>query len=419
MSCPSQVIHVPKPFLTLTFIHRWVLLAALPLFCLANTAMATPDDEDSEIEQLRAQLAVLTARLDALESTPTIPAQSYAVPETTATASSATSWAERIKLKGDFRYRHEAFDVEDRNERHRQRIRARTELQAKINDRVQVGFGLATGGDDPISTNQTLDDGASSKGVVVDLAYVSWETPVDGLGIKAGKFKNVFHRAGGNGLVWDGDLRPEGLGVQFNRGAFFANAATLWVDESSSGEDSLLVGGQFGLNTSFDTASLRSGLGYYHYTDAKGRSAFFDGAAQGNRTNPDGTYVSDFHLMEGFAEYQFETAHSKITLFADFVQNLAADDYDTAWALGVKLKRAQLSLGWTYQDVEADSVLGTFSDSDFIGGGTDGEGHILQAGYALSKKIALKGTLFLNNRNVDFGQEEDFKRLMLDISYKY
>ena len=54
-----------------------------------------------------------------------------------------------------------------------------------------------------------------------------------------------------------------------------------------------------------------------------------------------------------------------------------------------------------------------------MGHGTDGEGHILQAGYALSKQIALRGTLFLNDRNVDFGTEEDFKRLMLDISFKY
>ena len=39
------------------------------------------------------------------------------------------------------------------------RIRARTELSARINDAVTVGFGLATGGDDPVSTNQTLGDG--------------------------------------------------------------------------------------------------------------------------------------------------------------------------------------------------------------------------------------------------------------------
>ena len=49
----------------------------------------------------------------------------------------------------------------------------------------------------------------------------------------------------------------------------------------------------------------------------------------------------------------------------------------------------------------------------------DGKGHILQASYALSKQIGLKGTFFLNDRNVDFGTEQDFKRLMLDISFKY
>ena len=44
-------------------------------------------------------------------------------------------------------------------------------------------------------------------------------------------------RAGGSGLVWDGDLRPEGLGLTYKQGNLFINAMGSWLRESSSQED--------------------------------------------------------------------------------------------------------------------------------------------------------------------------------------
>jgi hypothetical protein len=193
----------------------------------------------------------------------------------------------------------------------------------------------------------------------------------------------------------------------------------LWVDESSSGEDALMLGGQLGLSKNITAGQLTAGVGYYYYTDAENRPAFYDNDTRGNRTNLDGTYLSDFRLVEAFAEYQFDLGSGTMKVFGDYVHNTGADAYNNGWALGGSYKQDAWSLGWTYQDLEADAVLATFTDSDFIGGGTDGRGHILQASYALTKKIGLKGTLFLNDRNVDFGDEEAFKRLMLDISFKY
>ncbi|MFB3103355.1 MAG: hypothetical protein ACE1ZA_00380, partial [Pseudomonadales bacterium] len=64
-------------------------------------------------------------------------------------------------------------------------------------------------------------------------------------------------------------------------------------------------------------------------------------------------------------------------------------------------------------------VLGIVTDSDFIGGGTDGTGHILRGSYGVSNKISLNGTLFINERGGDLGIEEDYDRLQLDVSFKY
>ena len=395
-------------------------ISSIPLVAalgICQPALAATDAE--VINTLKAQVDALTARLDALETTTKIKTQAYAAPQVSQPTPSTPSWTEDIKLKGDFRYRHEAFDIEGRDDRQRQRIRARTELNAKVSDTVSVGFGLATGEDDPTSTNQTLGGGASSKNVRLDLAYAKWATPVEGLTVQGGKFKNPFHRAGGNGLLWDGDLRPEGAGLTYKNDLVFANALGLFIDEDSSGEDAFLIGTQIGVNTEIADGKLMTGIGYYNFTDTEDRDVFFDGDPKGNLVNPDGTYQNGFELIEGFAEYAFTIRDSKVTVFADYVQNLDADDFDTGYAFGVKVKQSDWNLGWAYQDLEADAVLGILTDSDFIGGGTDGKGHILQAGYSLSKSIGLKGTLFLNDRNVDFGTEEDFKRLMLDISFKY
>ena len=71
------------------------------------------------------------------------------------------------------------------------------------------------------------------------------------------------------------------------------------------------------------------------------------------------------------------------------------------------------------KDLEADATFALFSESDFIGGGTDGKGHIFRGNYSLTKGIALGGTLFVNERGGNAGESEDFNRLMLDISFKY
>jgi hypothetical protein len=76
-------------------------------------------------------------------------------------------------------------------------------------------------------------------------------------------------------------------------------------------------------------------------------------------------------------------------------------------------------LGWSYQRLEADAVFGGLSDSDFIGGGTDGSGHIFQASYPMSKQVKIQGTLFINQTGIESDSEDGYSRLMLDISYKY
>ncbi len=165
---------------------RILTIALLGSLIAMPHAMAAVSDAD--FEQLREQLAMISQRLDQLaaENAELRQAQVHSVEPVL----SAESWPDRVTLDGDFRYRYETIDVEGSSKRRRNRIRARTNITAAVADNIDVRFGLPTGGDDPVSTNQTLGGGGSSKSIALNLAYVAWEA-IDGLHLYAGKFKTL------------------------------------------------------------------------------------------------------------------------------------------------------------------------------------------------------------------------------------
>lgn len=412
--------------------RTYATVAAIIACLSAPTGWA--DAPSDAISELRAQLAALTARLEILEAQQQqtqvdVQANSANVAETktlsqSAIASSKVSPAKSaestLKYDADFRYRFESFNIEDTPDRHRNRIRARVGVKATVSDEMLIGFALASGSNDPISSNQSLGDNSSSKQVNIDQAYIRFQPTGRHTDLYAGKFKNPLYRAGGNGLLWDGDLRPEGLAATFSRDAVFVNALASWINESKAGDDILLLGTQLGFKTPvFESASLVAGVGYYEYTGIQGSAEYIPEKSRGNRVTDQGKYLSGFDLLEGFAELKFPTSFGKASIYADYVKNLGADEYDTGYTLGAKLGVSDWSFGWAYENIEADAVYAQLTDSDFGGGGTDSEGHRLSASYAISKKIKVGGTLFLNDRNVDFGTEQDYQRLMLDLSVKY
>ena len=399
--------------------------ALLSIICLSGTTSAWSETSEQVIAELRAELAALNERLARIESHSSSIEQFDEPAHQTVTQSRARAadvmWYDTLKIDGDFRYRHETIDAEFSNNRHRQRIRARAHLAAEITDAVDVGLGIASGGDDPVSTNQTLGEGSSTKDVRLDLAYATWATPVDGFSLTGGKFKNPLHRAGGNALLWDSDFRPEGVSASYERGALFAHAWGLFVEERSEG-DSIVTGGQVGWRGDLRATDLLVGVGYFDF-DSKGKAVAFDGNPRGNSIDANGDYLYDYQEFEVFAELDFEVAGRPVTLFADYVYNHDADEFDTGYALGAKVEfdggRHDWQLGYAYQDLEADAVFALFTDSDFSGGGTDGKGHILKGSYAISPQISLGGTLFINERNSNGGITEDFNRMQLDVSFKY
>jgi hypothetical protein len=416
-----------------------------------NTWAATVSE--SEIQALREQIRQLSARLDELEQAATgtsKPIQATGSEVTTNAPSqaasdqqelnrridqavdakvdermAAVSWAERLRWSGDFRYRYENTAEEGQEDRNRNRIRARAQMMADVSDTIQVGFGLATGGEDPVSTNQTLGGGGSSKSISLDLAYFDWKG-LENTSILGGKFKQQQISVGDAGLLWDSDWRPEGTSIHYDNGRFFAVGLGTWLEsDSNTGRQEFSYGIQTGINMPLgEKLNLLLGGGYYSF-DSKGKPSFFgDGDFFGNSYDPGtNTYLYDYHEVEAFAEFDFELFDRPALLFADYVQNLEADEFDTGYALGINFneasKKGSWELNYVYKKLEADAVFGLLADSDFGGGGTDAKGSVLSGAYAVHDNWNFRMTYFINQRGIDGVDPHDLDKLQLDLQFKY
>ncbi len=385
---------------------------------------------DADFQALKDNIAVLTQKLNAMEqelaAEKARTSQQAAVASAPAPAPSkpAASWTDKITIQGDLRGRYENIDTEDADDRNRDRIRARAAIVAKPQDGLELGFGLSTGQDnDPVSSNQTIGNGGSRKDIFLDLAYFNWQA-AEGLNAIGGKFKNNLYRPGKHSLVWDSDLNPEGLALTYVNGIFFANALGTWVesDSASSRSEAYGIGGQLGAAWPLgDDLKLTAGAGYLTINSA-GKGAFYTTSFFGNTTTA-GRYAYDYDTIEGFAELGFKLLGQPAMLFADYVKNTDADDFDTGWAAGAQLGAAKAKGSWeasyAYQDLEADAVFGLWTDSDFGGGGTDNSGHVFRGAYALTDKVNMAFSYFVNEIDENIGAEEDYDRLQLDLNFKY
>ena len=399
-----------------------------------GSANAVASVSDAEWNQMKAQFAAMSERLNALEAENQKLRQSQGgirVEDLEADVAAlkqqnkASSWSERIKWKGDFRYRYEDIQEDGKDDRDRNRIRARAALVAKTSDDTEVGLGLATGGDDPVSTNQTLGGGGSTKDVRLDLAYLKW-TGLENTYVSAGKFSNPFYRAQKSALIWDGDFRPEGIAAGWSGDIFFATASYSFIESDSNEDDDGIFGAQVGAKFSLGENMTLTTAAKYLDIPTEGRQAIYDDGFFGNSVVLDGdefVYEYDYTLLNASFDLSFNLFDMPVSIYGDYVENDDADDLDTGYLAGFKLGKASKQGTWQvqyqYQDLEADATLGLLTDSDFAGGGTDGEGHKFSAKYAINNKWYVGATYFDNKRGVDLGNDADYERLMIDTGLKY
>ncbi len=431
----------------LTYKKRRFGISTMLIVLLLLSPIVTQAASDEDLTAMRAQMMALSERLDRLEAenraltatnaelvktnqetavtVAAVSEKTEAVAAEVEERAAKTSWAEKLHWKGDFRYRYEAFNIEGKGNRDRNRVRARAALLADITPTMLVGMGLASGGDDPVSSNQTLGGGGSTKDLRLDLAYFDWSGLKD-THVYGGKFPNYIYRTGKNALLYDGDWRPEGTGIKWDNGKFFGNALGTWIESDTNKGQSFAYLTQLGIKLPIgDNFKLTAGVGY-HVFDTKGFGSYYGDKDDffGNSFDPvSNTYLYDYQELEFFADLNFKLLDHKAQLFGNYVQNQAVDENDTGYAFGFVYgsakNKGEWQFGYVYQRLEADAVLGLLTDSDFGGGGTDAKGSIIKGSYAIHKNFNANFTYFINKVGIRYDDPFSFRRLQLDLSFKY
>lgn len=336
---------------------------------------------------------------------------------------SPASWVESVVVNGDLRLRYEMIREDEAEDRDRARFRGRLGISADLAPDVRVGIGLATGGDDPVSNNQTFGEGFSTKDIGVNLAYVAWKFRDNWL-LTAGKMDKPWFRAAATTLVWDADLNPEGLIVAYKGKKFFGSAGSFIVAERSDEAESRLNTVQAGIELSASANSaVTVAIGYFNYSNTIGQTPFYNDDPEGNTVDVNGNYLFDYDQVELGAQYRTKLGGWPLTLFGDYLVNPEVSREDTAYTFGVTVGEAKkarsMQFGYAWHDTGADALNSTYNDSDLADGLTDASGHYFKARYMIRDNIYFNGSFIFSEFGGFTGNELDFDRVMLDVQFQF
>ena len=342
-------------------------------------------------------------------------------------------WAEKIKFKGDLRLRRQYQEADpeigEKSSRERYRYRLRLGADAKVTDDVKVGLGFASGSDDARSTNETLDDGFSTKDARIDYAYAEW-MPADWISVVGGKFKRKPYLWAPTDLLWDGDINPEGVSVHLQTDNSFGTAygnAGHWILEeySSISDDPTLTYAQVGHK--FKSGNFFGNVaGTYYSFDGLEDQAVIVGSG-GNNTIVGGNYMHDYDAIGLSAEAGIKDVFMPGKIFAvfgDYVKNDDSDE-DKGRALGFKFGDKKVKNAGTWQfkyinaDLEADAFPDFLPDSDRLGGNTGVESNEIVFKYAIAKNIILALDYYDSEQDAPGLDDDEEKVFQTDIVFKF
>jgi hypothetical protein len=422
---------------------RWIVGVALAGGCWVSAAWASTD-VDRLLDKL-VQKGLLTpeeaaeVRRDTAEPAPVVEARAAEpAPE------AAPDWVRRIRWFGDLRVREESFWRDGSPDRHRGRFRLRLGAAARISDQLEAGARLAAGTNlDPIGTNQSFQDKFDKKDVFIDQAYLKLSTAgLAGfealpLAVWAGKFENPLHYTA---LTWDADLTPEGLAASVTPAwgpvRFFATGGLFPIDElDADAEDPLLFVAQAGAAWSVAKEAgaewlrhltIKSALGYYDYKNLKSglettSSNRFGNTALGTSSAGTTFLQHDYDELNVLTEVGSRLLGQPVAFVVDFVKNTAVAKHDSGFQVGLRAGKADRPLAWEagyfWQRLEADAVVGPFTDSDFGEGGTGRHGHVFRVALGALKHSTVAAKLALTEAIA--GEDSAIDRFQLDWETKF
>ncbi|RJX26037.1 MAG: hypothetical protein C4531_16410 [Desulfurivibrio sp.] len=435
--------------------------AAVLSACLALPAVtlaATIDEQIlKELEFLRNKVQAQQERIEALESGMDKKVEAKVeekVAEKVKQSGGAGSkvalaneFIDQLTFKGDLRVRYDVRDKDYKSgrvdnagdplrdvtrERFRTRFRAGGVWENKA-ESWQVGAGLATGDDTATSTNDTWSENKVFETGDIRLDYAYAKHKWHDYSFTLGQHENPFESSW---VFWDSDARFAGFTGQYGqKEGIFATlggyAAKLVDDDNTA----TLVAGQLGYRGKASGLKYTLAAGYHTYST----SLINEGNAEFklNAVDPD---QYELNIGDLYGKVAIPVGAVKLSLYGQIWQNFGADgaigqsqggssfpeepeDADMGWILGVDAKYDAFKIGYAYAVIEADSIFGYLTDSDFSDGlvSTNKQGHRVTLAYNLTKNLSASANWFAYEREEDYASanEDEVDLYLFDLIYKF
>jgi hypothetical protein len=369
-------------------------------------------------------------------------------------------WYDKLDFSGDLRLRYDGINWEnhyDNGRRDRFRFRLRFGVKSDVLDSLTVGFQLRSGNpNNPISDNQSFDEGFNKFKISIAQAYVNWR-PIKPLSITAGKFspKNLWTVSD---MQYDDDVVTEGAMELFTWEPggpvkeFNLNFYQFVLNESGSSADSYMFGGQavpiFALNR---TNELAVGAGFEAITNPhKVADLYFnedlttDAGYVTNFVDPitrkivskfqvgdlffqwENTALSDWPIKINVYLYKNFGASSEmgaILPVGDGNEVLAygrGTDNDTAWfgriQVGDYKKPGQIALRFSRYDSKPDAIFFAYGQSD-ARRSSNVDGYRTDFRIGLPKRSYINFTWYRTNWTL--GDDTTMNRIFLDFIFPF
>lgn len=348
----------------------------------------------------------------------------------------ANSAIDQLKIKGDLRVRFETRQIEaDGEDKNRDRLRTRFRIGGVWKNKSEsweVGAGLATGSTDATSTNDTWSEASPFETGDIRLDYAYGKHKWNDMSFTAGQHKNPYEHAW---VLWDGDVRLAGFTGSYGPDqGFFATAggygARYYKASSDDYNTAMLYAGQLGFRGKANDLSYTVAAGYHTYD-----SNFVSEEQKSGDlplVDPD---KYELNIGDLYGEVKLPAGPAKLKFYGQVWQNFGADgndgqgqvggtlnpeDEDMGWVLGLSAKVNKFKFGYSYAYIEADSLYGPLSDSDFGSGvnSTDVEGHKIGLAYNFTKNVSF-GITGLLYEAIELDNEPDVELYQFDLKYKF
>lgn len=385
----------------------WLLAAQL---ASATLAFAVESDVDRLLEFLIKEKVLTQEKATEFRADLAIKKQDEKQPAT------VPDWVQSIKLKGDVRTRYEWDQNKGQDDYNRARIMARLGLEGKINNKVKLGIGIATGSSsDPRTSYVTLGSNVgqtsttntpdSAKNVVLNYAYGEY-TPFKELRLIGGKFPDTIWRP--TDAFWDTDINPEGVGINFDYklnskvGLFWNELLNVLRNDARTDKQVFMSVTQPGVNIAInDNINLKSALAVNVFTNIKGATKFSTSAST-NSVTSGSQYKYNYNSFQPSVELSFKEPFGGLVpyaaLFGDYVYNFSLPSSATGkggYDYGLKFGDAKVE-DWKkwqakiiYSKLGRDAWLDIFPDSSRYSGKTNDQAIEAQFDFGLGKNTSL------------------------------